>query len=84
MPLRHRRLALALRYLRYLISLPRHSYARCALEDSLDLARAGCSSWVGDLAVALFHLTPPVTFDFRREVDADLVGELLEAVKKSS
>lgn len=84
MPLRFRRLILALRYLRYLILLqPRH-YARCAFEDSLDLARTGRSGWVGDLAIALGRLEHPVHFDFMADVTVDVVDRLTEEVEASS
>ncbi|EIM90461.1 uncharacterized protein STEHIDRAFT_33397, partial [Stereum hirsutum FP-91666 SS1] len=84
MPLRYRRLILALRFLRYLVLLPQRHYARCAFDDSLDLARTGRSGWVGDLAIALGRLDHPVHFDFMADVTVEVVDGLIEEVEASS
>ncbi|KAF8872278.1 hypothetical protein BD779DRAFT_1452936, partial [Infundibulicybe gibba] len=55
-PLRFRRLNLALRYLQYLISLPNERYAKAALNDSIQLAAEGMPSWVMDLEYVLHNL----------------------------
>lgn len=84
MPLRYRRLILALRFLRYLLLLQPHHYARCAFEDSLDLARSGKSGWVGDLTIALGRLEHPVFLDFRTDITVDVVDRLIKDVETSS
>ncbi|KAJ7060695.1 hypothetical protein C8F01DRAFT_952386, partial [Mycena amicta] len=58
-PLAVRRAELALRYLRYLISLPSTHLARKALDESDHLRRRGKSSWSGDLAIVLRDLPFP-------------------------
>lgn len=86
MPLRYRRLILALRFLAYLISLPAHHYARCAFEDSLDLARNAKSGWVGDLLNALHGLDPnsdALVLDVHSEITAETVATLIKAVEES-
>ncbi|KAJ7190388.1 hypothetical protein GGX14DRAFT_408082 [Mycena pura] len=64
-PLRARRAELAVRYLRYLISLPdsESHYARMATVEADRLRHANHSSWMADLALVLNALpftTPPL------------------------
>ncbi|PPR04341.1 hypothetical protein CVT24_013419 [Panaeolus cyanescens] len=56
MPLKYRRLTLALQYLCYLIELPNDRYARRALNDSMRLAQTGATSWVKDLETCIKDL----------------------------
>ncbi|KAJ7267675.1 hypothetical protein B0H12DRAFT_1209080 [Mycena haematopus] len=56
MPLRVRRLILALGYLCYLLDLPDDHYARAALNSSLELAINGKKSWVNELTKAAARL----------------------------
>ncbi|KAL1671323.1 hypothetical protein EV122DRAFT_256580 [Schizophyllum commune] len=58
MPLRVRRILLALRYLGYLLALPDDHFAKLALEESFRLARRGRSSWVSDLRHVLVDYMP--------------------------
>ncbi|KAI0309635.1 hypothetical protein OF83DRAFT_1029730, partial [Amylostereum chailletii] len=44
---------LALRYLTYLVALPRTHYAMAAFQDAVELDSRGVPSWVGDLRVAI-------------------------------
>ncbi|EIN14587.1 hypothetical protein PUNSTDRAFT_24260, partial [Punctularia strigosozonata HHB-11173 SS5] len=59
MPLRHRRLILALRYLVHLCSLPADHYAYLALQQSFALAHDGSPCWVLDLRYVLSRLPGP-------------------------
>ncbi|KAJ7848288.1 hypothetical protein B0H14DRAFT_3453273 [Mycena olivaceomarginata] len=60
-PIRYRRLILAIRYLGYLISLVASHYARAALEDSFLLFCTGQQGYWMDLHCALRKLPFPVT-----------------------
>jgi hypothetical protein len=59
-PVRFRRIILALGFLKYLLSLPTEQYARRALNDSIDLAANGKPSWVKDLQTVTSGLPTPV------------------------
>lgn len=59
-PVRFRRIILALNFLKYLLSLPTERYARRALNDSIDLAANGKPSWVKDLQTVTSGLPTPV------------------------
>ncbi|EJD47164.1 hypothetical protein AURDEDRAFT_62392 [Auricularia subglabra TFB-10046 SS5] len=55
-PIRYRRADIALRYLEYLRSRPEGSLVRCAMSDSMQLARSGSMSWYKDLQTAVSKL----------------------------
>ncbi len=55
-PLAYRRIVLALRYLLYLLRLPKHHYAHLALTEATNLATAGNPSWWNDLRRVLLLL----------------------------
>jgi len=56
MPIRHRRMVLALRALKYYVSSPPNSFPRLAVDQSIALAGAGHTSWAGLLLKALERL----------------------------
>ena len=56
LPVRFRRVVLAVGYLAYLLQLPDHHYARVALQESMSLLRRGFPCWVADLNWVLSHL----------------------------
>jgi hypothetical protein len=60
LPLRYRRLILALQYLGYLVALPPTHYARAALEDSFNLYELGGQGYWMDLVYALGKLPNPL------------------------
>ncbi|KAJ3853112.1 hypothetical protein EV368DRAFT_26708, partial [Lentinula lateritia] len=67
MPIRFRRVILALRYLIYLLKLPLEHYANLALQANHVLRSSGNSCWLSDLDWAIRHLPnstlvlPPLT-----------------------
>jgi hypothetical protein len=68
MPIRIRRLLLALSRLRYMLELGEDRTVRAALLDSVDLFAAGHSGWAGDIAILLRSLPTPIRItpaDFR-------------------
>ncbi|KAJ4478552.1 hypothetical protein C8R41DRAFT_772466, partial [Lentinula lateritia] len=56
MPIRFRRVILALRYLIYLLNLPLDHYASLALQANHALRSSGNSCWLSDLEWAIQHL----------------------------
>ncbi|RDB24922.1 RNA-directed DNA polymerase from mobile element jockey [Hypsizygus marmoreus] len=82
MPIKYRRIVLALGYLSYLFHLPPHHLAAVALRDSLNLAWEGKPSWIADLVTACHTLPHPVLVDLRNiHVSA---GDLALAVTNSA
>jgi GTP:adenosylcobinamide-phosphate guanylyltransferase len=59
MPLRFRRVLLAVSYLAYVLRLSQSHYARSAYEESLVLARRGLQCWVTDLRWVVSSLPGP-------------------------
>ena len=57
LPLKFRRLLVALNYLKYLVNLPPSRLACKALEDSITLDRCSNHSWVRDLRTTIANLT---------------------------
>jgi hypothetical protein len=65
LPIRYRRIVLALRYAKYLVGITdQRDLARAALKESLSLARLGHSCWLSDLRWVLGSLPVPVFVDF--------------------
>jgi hypothetical protein len=60
MPIRIRRLLLALSRLRYIVGLPDDRRVRSALLDSVDLFAAGNACWTSDIAILLCALPIPI------------------------
>ncbi|KAJ3861709.1 hypothetical protein EV359DRAFT_6846, partial [Lentinula novae-zelandiae] len=56
MPICARRVILALRYLIYLINLPRNHYASLALHENHNMRASGIPCWLSDLAWVIQHL----------------------------
>ncbi|KAJ3851204.1 hypothetical protein EV368DRAFT_3967, partial [Lentinula lateritia] len=56
MPIRARRVILALRYLIYLINLPRNHYASLALHENHNMRASGIPCWLSDLDWVIQHL----------------------------
>jgi exonuclease III len=83
LPLKFRRLLVALNYLKYLVNLPLSRLARKALEDSITLDRCSKRSWVRDLRTTLANLTPAVTFPDLGNLNVDLVNNLLKGVQSA-
>ncbi|KII93966.1 hypothetical protein PLICRDRAFT_70555, partial [Plicaturopsis crispa FD-325 SS-3] len=82
LPIKFRRVTLALRYARYLIGLPERRFARAALLDSLALARRGRACWVGDLRHVLCSLPTPVLLPDHLMTEDGLLATI-DAVKLS-
>ncbi|KAJ7754238.1 hypothetical protein DFH07DRAFT_941127 [Mycena maculata] len=79
-PLRYRRLILALRYLGYLINLAATHYAKAALEDSYQLYLKGCQGYWMDLVYALQNLRFPVTLPALPELTPEKCTALTKEV----
>ncbi|KAJ3754458.1 hypothetical protein EV360DRAFT_19671, partial [Lentinula raphanica] len=58
LPIRARRLILALRYLKYLASLPPSHYAAIALSQNILLLDSHRACWLSDIQQALKHFSP--------------------------
>ncbi|KAF6740987.1 hypothetical protein DFP72DRAFT_835718 [Ephemerocybe angulata] len=82
-PLRYRRVILALGYLRYLLDSPADRLARCALMDSIDLLMSGKPSWIGDLLHSLQKLPIPVYVQNPHSLTGDDIGDIVNRVRKS-
>ncbi|KAI5827202.1 hypothetical protein K523DRAFT_247356, partial [Schizophyllum commune Tattone D] len=76
MPLRVRRVLLALRYLGYLLALPDDHFAKLAVEESFRLARSGQSSWVSDLRHVLACYLPLEHHSYDRLHDASALASI--------
>ncbi|TFY50289.1 hypothetical protein EVJ58_g11109, partial [Rhodofomes roseus] len=81
-PMRYRRLALALRYLQYVLG-QRPALPLAALAEARALALSGKASWLGDLRLALSKLTTPVVFDVAAPLTEDGVAGCLEDLRTS-
>ncbi|VDB85252.1 unnamed protein product [Peniophora sp. CBMAI 1063] len=93
-PIRYRRLKLALRFLRYVVTQPAGRYVRLAMQEAIQMFDAGIPGWLGDLRHALLRLPHPVELpkntrtlwnpatadDLIRSVDASLHAELQDAI----
>ncbi|KAJ7877339.1 hypothetical protein B0H13DRAFT_1631796, partial [Mycena leptocephala] len=78
MPIRIRRLLLALARLRYMVGLSDDRRVRWALLDSVDLFAAGNACWAGDIAILLRALPTPI-----RIVPADFLSiPTIDAIAK--
>ncbi|KII94046.1 hypothetical protein PLICRDRAFT_36277 [Plicaturopsis crispa FD-325 SS-3] len=66
LPIKFRRIILALTYARYLVNLPGRRFARAAFLDSVSLAASGTPCWLGDLRLALTSLPTPVSLPDER------------------
>ncbi|KAI5892280.1 uncharacterized protein SCHCODRAFT_01152377 [Schizophyllum commune H4-8] len=84
MPLRARRLLLALRYLGYLLTLSDDHLARLALEESFDLARNGCPCWITDLQHVLKSYVPAHQRSLVRLHDRNLLPALQTEVEHAA
>lgn len=82
MPLRYRRLILALRYLGYVIERPESDYVHVALRDSYELFTAGQSGWFSDLFLALNGLPIRVVLPGLRDLSTDVVEGLIKQVRR--
>lgn len=79
-PLRFRRIILALGYLRYLIKLPPERYARQALNDSLSLAANGKSSWIMDIQYVIHNLPFQVNMPDLMTVTPQAVDDIIKSI----
>jgi hypothetical protein len=79
-PLRYRRLTIALRYLKYLVGLPMTHYARLALEDSFKLYSQDKPGYWMDLVYALQGLRFPIQLPPLPEINGETCDNLAKAV----
>ncbi|KAJ7165504.1 hypothetical protein C8R43DRAFT_816490, partial [Mycena crocata] len=83
-PLRYRRLIIALRYLGYLVGLDKKHYARAAAEDSYNLFCNGHQGYWMDLTYALQSLRIPVTLPPLPELTQETCSALGKQVYTSA
>ncbi|KII83516.1 hypothetical protein PLICRDRAFT_148104 [Plicaturopsis crispa FD-325 SS-3] len=83
LPIRYRRIVLALGYLKYLVLLPESRLAWSAYMDSMRLARLGHKGWVNDLRFVLLHLPKPVIATIGQLSSAETIDDLIDEVVKS-
>jgi hypothetical protein len=83
MPIRCRRILLALRYLRYLLQLPATHYARIALESAQHLLVLQHPSWLTDLQWAMGHLPTPVLLPHVKDLNSLVLDDIDTRVKRS-
>jgi hypothetical protein len=79
-PLRYRRLIIALRYLKYLVNLKKSHYARVGLEDSYQLFLSGFQGYWTDLVYALGKLRFPVQLPGLPELTPEKCDTLMKSV----
>jgi hypothetical protein len=82
-PIRYRRVLLALRALHFTCSLAADRLALLAILDSIALASENCPGWAHDLATVLAALPIPVTAEVSRLAEQDYVQTLIERVEES-
>ncbi|KAF6747319.1 hypothetical protein DFP72DRAFT_821958 [Ephemerocybe angulata] len=84
MPIRHRRIILALRFARYALQQPHSHYVNRAFRDALELHRRNKRSWVSDIAKALRSLPlHPVILDVDELETVMGIDSLIEQVQES-
>ncbi|KII91974.1 hypothetical protein PLICRDRAFT_36739 [Plicaturopsis crispa FD-325 SS-3] len=83
LPIRYRRIILALGYLKYLIALPPNRFAWSAFMDSVRLARLGHRCWLNDLRAVLALLPNPVVTTIEEMTEAASVEKIIDAVTNS-
>ncbi|KAJ7176475.1 hypothetical protein C8R46DRAFT_834544, partial [Mycena filopes] len=83
-PLLHRRLMLALRYVAYLVHPGTSKYARAALEDSYNLFVSGRQGYWMDLSFAMGRLRYPVTLPALGTLTPEICMALAKAVHRSA
>ncbi|KAF6742637.1 hypothetical protein DFP72DRAFT_822055 [Ephemerocybe angulata] len=82
-PLRYRRVLLALMYLLYLLKSPPDHLVKSALLDSTALLMAGKPCWLGDLLHALQKLPTPVYVHNPHSLTTEDIGEVMNKVQRS-
>ncbi|THU77421.1 hypothetical protein K435DRAFT_889798 [Dendrothele bispora CBS 962.96] len=83
LPLRYRRLELALSYAKYAAACPDSHYAKCAWMHSCNLVRKGHSSQVGDIIHVLSRLPVPVKSSVEDFLSSARLDNLIVAVRDS-
>ncbi|KAF5383608.1 hypothetical protein D9615_003499 [Tricholomella constricta] len=85
LPIRYRRVVLALGFLKHVVCLPEDRLVWRAMAESFKLARMGHGSWVTDLKLVLANLPDPILWVLPEGgMDADMVESLIEEVKASA
>ncbi|KAJ7231523.1 hypothetical protein C8J57DRAFT_957434, partial [Mycena rebaudengoi] len=80
LPLRYRRLIIALRYVKYLVGRPVTHYARIALEDSYSMYLEGKQGYWMDLEYAMHALKFPVELPDLHTMTQEICEDLGKAV----
>lgn len=82
-PLRFRRLTIALRYLQYLLSRPADSFVRKAFNDSIALNDSRARSWVMDIHYVLSLLPTKITLPHLSNATPECIEKVITEVSKS-
>jgi hypothetical protein len=81
LPLRFRRVLLAIAYLVYLLRLPHNHYVHAAMQESKSLLRSGFPCWIADLNCVVSHLPGALPCDTHVEdMDIDQLLSLQKAI----
>ena len=83
LPLRYRRVILAVAYLVYLLRLPDNHYAHIALQESKSLLRDGFPCWIGDLNWVISHLPGWGCVSHVEDMDVAQLISLQKAIERS-
>ncbi|KAJ3516411.1 hypothetical protein NMY22_g14215 [Coprinellus aureogranulatus] len=83
LPIRYRRLDLALRFVQYAMQCPRGHYVREAMEESIRMDIDGEACWLGDLRKSIQALPFQCVFPGHDSLgDADVIDNLRKAIVK--
>ncbi|KAE9402296.1 hypothetical protein BT96DRAFT_991271 [Gymnopus androsaceus JB14] len=82
-PIRYRRIGLALGFLSYLLGLPMTHLAKAALENAFSLASHGHSSWINNLIIILARLPVTVVCTLNDLRDPKRIERLTDQVMQS-
>jgi hypothetical protein len=83
MPIRYRRIILALQYAKYALSQQDSHFVKCTYQDAVSLFRQGKSGWVGDIQNCLSRLPVPVAMQVESLESIEGIEKLIEDVEKA-
>ncbi|TEB28630.1 hypothetical protein FA13DRAFT_1600189, partial [Coprinellus micaceus] len=83
MPIRYRRIILALQYAKYALSQQDSHFVKRTYQDAVSLFRQGKSGWVGDIQNCLSRLPVPVAMQVESLESIEGIEKLIEDVEKA-
>ncbi|KAJ3878477.1 hypothetical protein F5051DRAFT_327871, partial [Lentinula edodes] len=84
MPIRTRRVSLALRYLKYLMDLPDSHYVSLALKENNNLRNSHFPCWLSDLDYVISQLPGNHRLPELRSLNGDFVDKLIKSIELST